>query len=722
MNQSLSLLLLLAGLVAFTSIQAQGVAPTLSFGLDRVLFGHSPLDTDLLASIIADKQDDLKKRIVEKEILSPSLGNSAFVTQNYVYAIIKNLMNEKDKNILKKEVMEQTSNYALVYTLSEMYLQLSWDEIQKGTYLDSIGAKTKAKDEEFFLKTGKITQFDKHEFTKQKLALTDSLIFQIALPSDNKKERLYRSIPFNAILLDMVFQAVRSNPTFLSKGFCNKPLYFSHDQYLSFSFYHQLNQSLLKEKMYADVKNFVDVVANSHALIGDLIVYLDGETAADANTPIETETNEDDTPTDENDSLALSEIATEKAQHKSLPRSVEKVKSELVNSHLKELNRDPETREMLEDLYFLLYAVRPEILPSEAKEAHRKLNEIFLPKISVLNLQLDGTMSSVIKGITELSDQLEANFQAPLLEALGNKKTCRQLQTLLTEKQEFIHLYLEFFSRLDQLDKTETYYYFLKNLSLCGNEMNTSHKAQALNFLLHSIDKYTTFEWENDLISLDVESIILALVENYAGQEKNPFHLYLTIGANNSIYLKPPTDAADRSSANNFSYVSEKLGFRLNLINWQFRSALKNGAQSRQKLPWGMRSSSFTSAPLYAAEPAISNLHLLVFGSGLLSQLAHLTNSKFQAMRYMGTGLGLTFFNNLSVNTSFLLPIPQNNQLNFNHLALNVGFDVYFTQYLSALNKKRQESKLSKLELEKYKIEMEYRTKELEMEMRKKVG
>ena len=179
MNNTVSILLLIAGLLIISSIKAQTSAPTLSFGLDRVLFGNSPLDADLLASIIAERQDDLKKRIVEKEILTPMLANSAFVTQNYVYSLIKNLMNENDKNILKKEVMELTSNYALVYTLSEMYLQLSWDEIQKRTYLDSIRPYPMKKGEEYTLNTSAVAPFDKYEFTKQKLALSDSLYFTI---------------------------------------------------------------------------------------------------------------------------------------------------------------------------------------------------------------------------------------------------------------------------------------------------------------------------------------------------------------------------------------------------------------------------------------------------------------------------------------------------------------------------------------------------------------
>ncbi len=714
MNNTVSILLLIAGLLIISSIKAQTSAPTLSFGLDRVLFGNSPLDADLLASIIADRQDDLKKRIVEKEILSPMFAGSAFVTQNYVYSLIKNLMNEKDKNILKKEVMELTSNYALVYTLSEMYLQLSWDEIQKGTYLDSIHAFPMKKGEEYTLNTSAVAPFDKYEFTKQKLALSDSLYFTINVPGLEAKTSVSKRISFNALLLDMIFQAVRSHPTFLEKGFSNRPMYFSIDQYRETSFYHHLNSTSLKEKMYADVKNFIDAVGSSHDIFEDLIAYLNENEEAEASNNQSVEISTDSVSV----SQATLSTNTTKQSEKSLLVSVDSVKNELKNLRLKSLAKDDDVKEMLEDYYFLLYSIQANILPSEAKEAHRKINEYFLPKLSVFNMQQEGKLDGVIRSSDALSQALKTSFQEPILEALSNKHNCRQMQNLLTEKKEIIHLYLEFFSRLDELDRTETYYYLLKNLTNCGDQMSNQSGAKAMNLLLQSIDKYTSFELEQDRISVDVESIILALFDHYGSREKNPFHLHMTIGANNSFLLKNAINETGRSEENNFTYLSEKLGFRVNLINWQMRSSYGLGELKPHNNWLGLRKNTTTALGSYPMEPAVSNLHVLVYGSGFISQLVHLTNSKFQTRSFMGTGLGVTFFNNLSVNTSLLFPIQANNRLDMNRPSLNVGFDVYFTQYIAAMNKKRNETKLAKIDMEKYKIDMDYRTKQLEMEMR----
>jgi hypothetical protein len=716
MNNVAPFLLLLAGLLIISNLKAQSSAPTLSFGLDRVLFGNSPLDADLLASIIADRQDDLKKRIVEKEILSPMFSNSAFVTQDYVHGLITNLMNEKDKNILKKEVMELTSNYALVYTLSEMYLQLSWDEIQKGTYLDSIGAFPMKKGEEFSLNSSAIAPFDTYEFTKQKLALSDSLYFTIQVSTPDTKTHINKRVPFNALLLDMIFQAVRSHPTFLEKGFSNRPMYFSIDQYRETSFYHHLSSTTLKEKMYADVKNFIDAVGSSHAIFEDLIDYLDQNQEVD--TIDNTIAQETVDTVQEIDGHLDSHIT--KSQVKSLPLTVDSVKNELKNLRLKNLSKDDDAKAMLEDYYFLLYSIKPNILPVQAKEAQRKINEHFLPKLSVYNLQQEGKLDGLIESTVQLSEALKTSFQEPILEALSNKHHCRQMQNLLNEKKEIIHLYLEFFSRLDELDKTETYYYLLKNLTNCGDQMSNQSGAKAMNLLLQSIDKYTSFELEEDRISVDVESIILALFDYYGSREKKPFHLHMTVGANNSFLLKQDASETGRTEENNFTFLSEKLGFRVNLINWQMRSSYGLGEIKPQSKWLGLPKNTTTALGSYPMEPAVSNLHVLVYGSGFVSQLVHLTNSKFQARSFVGTGIGVTFFNNLSVNTSLLFPIQSSNRLDMKQTSLNVGFDVYFTQYIAAMNKKRNETKLAKIEMEKYKIDMDYRTKQLEMEMREK--
>ena len=50
----------------------------------------------------------------------------------------------------------------------------------------------------------------------------------------------------------------------------------------------------------------------------------------------------------------------------------------------------------------------------------------------------------------------------------------------------------------------------------------------------------------------------------------------------------------------------------------------------------------------------------------------------------MGTGMGMTFYNNLSLNTSVMIPIEQNNKVNFEKPVLNIGLDVYFTQFKKA--------------------------------------
>ncbi len=724
MNSVLTFFLFAAGLLIISNVKAQGPTPTLSFGLDRVLFGASSLDTEILAAIIADKQDELKKRVVEKEILTPIIASSSFATKNFIFSVVKNLMNEKDKNVLKKELLEQTSNYALVFTLAEMYLQLSWDEISEGTYLDSIKALPCPKSEVFSLQAESVKHVSSGDFAQHKLTLTDSLQFKILRNGTKGKE--VEMVNFNNLLLDMIFHAIRSNPTFLGKGFGQDPLYFTMDQYRLHSTYHQLTCLSLKEKMYTDVSNFIGAVGASYRIFEDLILYLENEETTE-------EIPTDNVPGDDtldyiyDDSLMNIDttFATQisdgahspQKQNLSVKQSVQEVQDELKSLHTKNLHKDQAAKEMLEDFYFLLYGLSDHMPPVEAKRSREKIQTIFLPKISVLNMELGGKFDAVIDKTSSLAEVLEVVFQKPLLESLSNKNSCRQMQRLLDEKKEVIHLYLAFFSRLDKLDEAETYYYLLKNLRNCSDQMVDKDGANALHIVLNAIDKYTTFEAVSDRISVDIESILLTLVDYYAARERNPVHLYMTLGANNSFRLNAPTSENRQNEESNFAYAAEKLGVRVNLINWQKRNALGLN-QSRSSSLFQANRVAQKTLGLYSQDPVVSNLHLLMYGSGLVSRLVHMTNSKNPVSSYLGSGLGLTFFNNLSVNTSILVPIQSNSRLAKNDLAFNVGFDIYFAQYISAMNKKRREVKQSKTDLERYKIEMDYRTKQLEKEMR----
>jgi len=112
-----------------------------------------------------------------------------------------------------------------------------------------------------------------------------------------------------------------------------------------------------------------------------------------------------------------------------------------------------------------------------------------------------------------------------------------------------------------------------------------------------------------------------------------------------------------------------------------------------------------------------SKKNILVFGASLLrvndlcylfsQELSHdllisfyidLGTTKDIQSTFVGGGFGTSFYNNLNFNVTYLLPIKYNGSTKFEHGAINLGFDIYFGEYISALNKKRKANKKAKLE------------------------
>ncbi|MCA6391898.1 MAG: hypothetical protein IM607_10975, partial [Cytophagales bacterium] len=92
------------------------------------------------------------------------------------------------------------------------------------------------------------------------------------------------------------------------------------------------------------------------------------------------------------------------------------------------------------------------------------------------------------------------------------------------------------------------------------------------------------------------------------------------------------------------------------------------------------------------------NVHLLLYGSGLLYNLTNTgTTSNFNSP-LIGIGAGVTFFNDLDFNISWGTPVVKDKPFLDNSLPtyFNVGFDIQFFEYYNRLQQKRKANQTQK--------------------------
>lgn len=350
---------------------------------------------------------------------------------------------------------------------------------------------------------------------------------------------------------------------------------------------------------------------------------------------------------------------------------------------------------LFKSYYFVRYN------PSKAKnlEYIHWMREKLIPSLAFLNLKTHGKLDKVLTTVDFLSYKLETDVYKKI-DAVFNGKDSVYLSLPFKEifKNPDVSLiqHLKFFEKLDQLNKVETYYYLLEQLKVAGEQSPKRNVANAISLITQSIEKHTSFNEANEHIEVDVESIILKLVERYGERDHSRCNFHLTLGLNNAFSFNSNALVdGNGTSIRNLGYASEKIGMRYNLYNGKLKYSYLEGELKPKKIK-----SDFDATQNYKATPLVSNVHLVAYGSGLLYQLSDLGTTKDLKATFVGLGAGITFYNNLNFNVSAMLPIKYSGSTRFEHTVLNVGFDIYFTEYISALNKKRKENKDQKMQLE----------------------
>jgi len=272
---------------------------------------------------------------------------------------------------------------------------------------------------------------------------------------------------------------------------------------------------------------------------------------------------------------------------------------------------------------------------------------------------------------------------------------------------------ISFYSGLQKSDfkdftLTKDQYYALKFiiikfLGLVKNQFENDVVASVVDFLLeNTLVEYTdnggNQKAENSVANsdkgylyVDIESVISAVDQKFSPTNKKGIGVYIqpfvSIGTNYASFVKTNSLTTDNTGAakslDNLYFASEKIGIKWKIWNWKYTHSFAAGENFRYYNKPGNYRYWLRPQP----KPTISDVHIIIYGSGLLYNIANLKSNDNFNYGIVGTGLGFTFFNGLSTTIGFACPFTDK-KFNSTNTFFNFGIDVPIIDYIAGLKNK----------------------------------
>lgn len=784
------LILLVSFSILIINLQAQeATAPSLQVGLSGIKFSKGDLDAALIAEIIAEKQKEVKTKLV-KEMLLKNIGVDNGLFYAYIDNAIEIIANEKDESIRVKNLLENTVNLAFVISYTEYYLRTlekdsdGWKNIKKLAFTYGIDTTVFEEKNLSLLKFTTIHYREKGE----------GEVLKKSAEASKKKARRNQ---FVGVLIDLVTEVIKNNEKLKTLGLLrtnylqnagaiNAYLQLENDKTVEVQEFKDLNTLLnnsSSEQIQTTLKNAL-IIKNAAALTDEDIERLKEHVSKTKNsyeTALEVLSVNNKSKVVSRNSFFKNENfpTVEAAEGRLLLDKMYKNKYGLLKSEL-ESHSDKKVRDAFGIFFWLNeYKFKYELMQSfatvkaqavdiyenveENLDLHLKyfgliksltakgnnatetidiLNNVFKCDRQVNYQDLRKTYDTARNKITSLTnlaveekqalDQLNSFFEKlryieanryeylaqyerdikPAINYLArysnnfislrdSLSACLQCitQTTATDLKKLnIKLDLAFpklFSHIDEFNKVSTYDQFLNQLSEAGDIFSDDDMRSAINKVVTFIRSYikvTENEIKEKTLTLDAEGFIMAL-------QKLPYNKFkwvqfnFTVGVNNAAFLDPLTiyGSDDTLSLRNYSFIGEKIGIKIKLYDWKYVNSFSRGEPFTYYGSYYVRS-------VPPRDPTVSDVHILLYGSGLLYNFVNTGTTKDFNRPLIGTGLGITFFNDLDLNITAGKPILSDQPF-FNSSIpwfVNVGFDIQFVEYYDRLAKKRKAKQTQK--------------------------
>ncbi len=741
----IKLITLVTCIFTFTLVKSQTPIgpPTLAAGVGGLVYDRGKLDTELILEILAEKRNEIKSDLSQKLVLG-SLEATSFTVYDYVKKNLGLLFNETNSTVIKKEVLQNSAEFAMVVGIAEIYLQNIMQK-SRDSKLDSkslaffkeyvkwLDAGTIAENLDIligpekalslYLKLKVDTSTDQYTATLRNVNifqlvndkgnhykfLADAIISDsgryFPYIKDNKiiegkilnkvhsieymhssmktpylnqsnlympkvvllhtlrnKAKYYNETKTilnlknenkspNIVLLDLVYDICRKNTYAYQSGFFTRPLSVSEGEYVRLNKY--LSMIDVNKEIYEsfsqsenELESTVNIFFKYYFTISSIIHnegYIDSDNVID------------------NIVCSNSDSIRDKISH-----LIEKVRVTPISSYYEMKDTDKEALNIL-----ISICKQPinkfNIRLNEA--ALYTIDQKIIPSLVSMNIETNGSFLELL----EITKQLYCIIKSEELQNLSN-----DLGNISIAK---IEPFQQLFNLLNHLDKAETYDALITLVYDIGDALNLDQLQSMVNTIVNECNKYVTVDKQQNQITLNGESLAVSLFDKFARNNTARFGSYLSVGVNYGITEFPST-FSDLSEVKAFYFASEKIGLRYNIIDVnRIRSYGTRGGWKSIKMKEETRN-------LYRSS-LISNIHAMVFGSGLLYQIEAL-NSAYENFTdpFIGLGGGLTFYNGLDINFTYCLPF-NNEGFSKSRNFFEFGLDIKFMEYLTRLRNQK---------------------------------
>jgi hypothetical protein len=331
--------------------------------------------------------------------------------------------------------------------------------------------------------------------------------------------------------------------------------------------------------------------------------------------------------------------------------------------------------EVFENLYRILINDHSQSIQLNDQSNYLR-NEV-LPLLTSLNLKTNSSYEELQSSLEELSKALQKSAIAKL-----KKLICPSNSDCLGEEFTKYKSYIQLAETISKLDKVETYDKIIKFISDIGGIYSDRGVGAVVNSFVNAYDKYVIVIKEENRLQIDVEAAAVDLYERYTKNARSNFGLLFTVGVNyaHQNYLMPPNEVTGERKRleNDITFVGEKIGLKYRVWNYTKRKSMRYQASRNYN-------KSFATVPSTTNKPFVTDIHVIGYGSGLLYKISELNSNSGQLSKPIaGLSVGVSFFNGLDLNAGVAAEIGLARNLFY-----NISFDINFTEYLTALRKKK---------------------------------
>lgn len=287
--------LLLMIMLFTTGIAFSQLNPTLGVGLETLTFNKGSIDVEVLTKVIIKKQKELKNEALKRFMLK-MFPSTDYTTRFYVQNCLNILLNEKNPQVIEKEILELTTNYAIALGVTKAICEIDetifttnvpklnshidynkiLNDLNFKTKIDSIIIKTKAIKTEndkiiqeskgkndltkISVSINKIKDYEKDiKIIKRKLARKGVKID--LTEQQNDIPSIQETLNFGE-KLDLVSLALSENDLLRKKGFFKNKIDYTEDQGY---FYDEINDKNILQNIDTRIKPYIenyDIIKN----------------------------------------------------------------------------------------------------------------------------------------------------------------------------------------------------------------------------------------------------------------------------------------------------------------------------------------------------------------------------------------------------------------------------------------------------------------------------